>query len=198
MQQTRSQEKAVKVPEAWYAYYRRCQEFCKSGAQCKAPAEKGAAICHAHAGQRAMAARREAERRAVLERAAAEMRRRTRQHHTIAEMLMSFNGIQTTLAVAAQALIDGSLSCKTAGRLLMDLQLIAKLLRRVQRTEGITTKDTQERKGLSLGMPDESLEHVARPGTVRAAKEREYARILEFVTADRREGFGFREWLRAA
>jgi hypothetical protein len=189
---------AQQIPEARYAYYRRCQEFCKSGAQCKAPAEKGAVICHAHAGQGAMAARREAERRVVLERAAAEMRRRTRQHYTVAEMLLSFNGIQATLAVAAQALIDGSLSCKTAGRLLMDLQLIAKLLRRVQRTKAITTKDTKERKGLSFGMPDESPEHVARPETVRAAKERESARILEFVTADQREGFGFKEWLRAA
>jgi hypothetical protein len=47
-------------------------------------------------------------------------------------------------------------------------------------------------------MPDESPEHVARPETVRAAKERESARILEFVTADQREGFGFKEWLRAA
>lgn len=63
---------AQQIPEARYAYYRRCQEFCKSGAQCKAPAEKGAVICHAHAGQGAMAARRESERRVVLERAAAE------------------------------------------------------------------------------------------------------------------------------
>jgi hypothetical protein len=38
-----------KVPEARYAYYRRCQVFRKNGGQCKAPAEKGSGICYAHA-----------------------------------------------------------------------------------------------------------------------------------------------------
>ncbi|MGZ6423714.1 MAG: hypothetical protein ACXWSR_22495, partial [Bdellovibrionota bacterium] len=63
-----------KKPEARYAYYRRCQVFRKGGEQCKAPAKKGAQICHAHAAQTAMAARRERERRAVLAEAIAEMR----------------------------------------------------------------------------------------------------------------------------
>ena len=62
------------IPEARYAYYRRCQVFRKGGEQCKAPAETGSLICHAHAGQLAMAVRRERERRAVLEEAVAEMR----------------------------------------------------------------------------------------------------------------------------
>jgi hypothetical protein len=137
-----------KKVEARYAYYRRCQEFCKSGEQCKAPAEKGEAICHAHAEQRDMAACREAERRTVLELAAAEMARRTRRHCSVAEMLMSFDGIQTTIAVAAQALIKGTLNCKTAGRLLWELQCMATLLRTVQRAKAQTTKDTKEHKGL--------------------------------------------------
>ena len=38
----------IRVPEARYAYYRRCQEFRRNGEQCKAPAEKDAQICHAH------------------------------------------------------------------------------------------------------------------------------------------------------
>ncbi len=126
-----------------------------------------------------MAARREAERRAVLERAAAEMRRRSRRQWTLAEILMSFNGIQTTLAVAAQALIDGSLSCKTAGRLLMDLQCMAKLLR-------------QAEKHLPLIFADER-----RSKTGLAANERESARILQFVMVNR-GALGFREWLKAA
>ncbi|HWS16423.1 MAG TPA: hypothetical protein VN223_00330, partial [Candidatus Elarobacter sp.] len=69
-------ERLVRVPEAHYGYYRRCQVFRRNGEQCKTPAEKGALICYAHAGQLAMAVRRERERRAVLAEAVAEMRRR--------------------------------------------------------------------------------------------------------------------------
>ena len=68
-------DRAGKAPEARYAYYRRCQVFRRDGEQCKAPAEKGAHICYAHAGQLATALRREQERRAVLAEAVAEMRR---------------------------------------------------------------------------------------------------------------------------
>jgi hypothetical protein len=110
-------------PTERYAYYRRCQEFRRNGEQCKAPAEKGERICHAHAGQRAMAERREVERRVVLAAAAAKM------CCSVADLLTSFNGIQVTLAAAAQALIAGRIDCKTAGRLLWDLQRMAKLLR---------------------------------------------------------------------
>jgi hypothetical protein len=170
----------TKTFEARYAYYRRCQEFCKSGEQCKAPAEKGELICHAHASQRAMSARRDAERRAVLERAAAEMRSRSRRQWTVAEMLMSFDGIQTTITVAAQALIDGTLSCKTAGRLLWELQWIAKLLRKANAISPQIFAD-ERRSQASL-----------------AANERENARILELVIHDRSRPHGFREWLKAA
>jgi hypothetical protein len=50
---------AERVPGARHSYYRRCQLFRRNGEQCKAPAEKGAHICHAHAAQQAMALRRE-------------------------------------------------------------------------------------------------------------------------------------------
>src|ERR1700760_534735 len=148
MQPMRNRERtAQRIPEARYAYYRRCQEWRCNGEQCKAPAEKGSSICHAHAGRRAMEARREAERRVVLERAAEEMRRKSKQPWTVAKMLMSFNGIQTTIAVAAQALTDGTLSCKTAGRLLWDLQCMAKLLRIMQRAK---TQRTRRNKKASV------------------------------------------------
>jgi hypothetical protein len=90
-----------------------------------------------------MAERREVERRVVLAAAAAKMR------CSVADLFMSFNGIQATIATAAQALIAGRIDCKTAGRLLWDLQRMAKLLelyhrghRGTQRTNALTTKDT--------------------------------------------------------
>lgn len=122
-----------KPPEERYSYYRRCRVFRRSGEQCKAPAEKGAHICYAHAGQRAMVLRRERERRAVLEEAAARMRRRGRPDFRVADIALDFNAIQVTLAVMAQALIDGKIDCKTAGRLAVDLQTASKLLWMIQR-----------------------------------------------------------------
>ncbi|MFL6311019.1 MAG: hypothetical protein ACJ71W_02845 [Terriglobales bacterium] len=124
---------AARAPEDRYAYYRRCQEFRNNGEQCKAPAEKGSHICYAHAGQRAMALRREGERRAVLAEAVAEMRRKDRQKFEMANLLTDFKGIQVTLAVTARAVIDGRIDCKTAGRLLVQLQMASKLLRMVHR-----------------------------------------------------------------
>src|ERR1700749_1317070 len=41
---------------------------------------------------------------------------------------MDFKGIQVTIAKMAQALIDGRIDCKTAGRLAVDLQMMSKLL----------------------------------------------------------------------
>ena len=125
------------------------------GEQCKAPAEKGSHICYAHAGQRAMALRREGERRAVLAEAVAEMRRKGRQKFEMADLLTDFKGIQVTLAVTARAVIDGRIDCKTAGRLLVQLQMASKLLwlyhrghRETQRTaRALTTKDTKKHEG---------------------------------------------------
>jgi hypothetical protein len=124
-----------KAPEARYAYYRRCQVFRRNGEQCKGPAEKGTHICYAHTGQRAMAVRRELERRAVLAEAVAQMRRRGRPEFEAKDLFMDFKGIQVTLAVMAQALIDGRIDCKTAGRLVVQLQTVSKLLRMVHRAK---------------------------------------------------------------
>jgi hypothetical protein len=119
----------TQIPEARYAYYRRCQVFRKNGEQCKAPAEKDASICHAHAGQRAMALRRERERQAVLAEAVAEIRGKGRPEFGMADLFMDFESIQVTLAVIARKLMNDRIDCKTAGRLLVDLQTVSKLLR---------------------------------------------------------------------
>jgi hypothetical protein len=125
--------KAARVPEARYSYYRRCQLFRRNGEQCKAPAEKGSAICHAHAAQVTMALRRERERQAVLAEAVALMRRQGGPNFEMADLFTDLKGIQVTLAVMAQALIDGRIDCKTAGRLVVHLQTMSKLLRMVHR-----------------------------------------------------------------
>jgi hypothetical protein len=157
-------EERPKMPEARYAYYRRCQIFRKGGEQCKAPAEKGSHICHAHAGQLATAVRRERERRAVLEEAVFRMRKSGKPECEIADLFMDFNGIQVTLAVMAQAVIDGRVDCKTAGRLVVQLQTVSKLLRVYHRghreaqrtTTALTTKDTKENQILPQICADES------------------------------------------
>lgn len=144
MQQVSIQETPTdRVPQARYAYYGRCQEFRRCGEQCKAPAEKGSHICYAHAGQRAMALRRERERRAVLAEAVAQMRREGRQKFEMADLLTDFKGIQVTLAVTARAVIDGRIDCKTAGRLLVQLQMASKLLWMVHREGCESHKETQ-------------------------------------------------------
>jgi hypothetical protein len=177
MQQSRTQETnmaraaAQRTPEATYAYYRRCQVFRKGGEQCKAPAEKGSHICYAHAGQLATAVRRERERRTVLEEAVAQMRKRGRPECEMADLFMDFKGINMTLAVMAQAVIDGRIDCKTAGRLVVQLQTVSKLLRtlhrkgcegrkesqilpqictderRLEKEKALTTKDTKKHEG---------------------------------------------------
>ncbi len=139
MQQSKTQEAkrakaaAERIPEARYAYYRRCQVFRKGGEQCKAPAEKGSHICYAHAGQLAMAMRRERERQAVLAEAVAQMRKNGRPECEMADLFMDFKGINVTLAVMAKALIAGRIDCKTAGRLVVQLQTVSKLLRILHR-----------------------------------------------------------------
>ena len=129
-----------RIPEARYAYYRRCQVFRKGGEQCKAPAERASHICYAHAGQLAMAVRRERERRAVLEAAVAQMRRRGRPECEMADLFTDFKGINMTLAVMAQAVIAGRIDCKTAGRLVVQLQTFSKLLWQIHRKGTSTTE----------------------------------------------------------
>jgi hypothetical protein len=96
--------------------------------QCKAPAEKGSHICYAHAGQLAMAVRRERDRQAVLAEAVMQMRKRGRPECQIADLFMDLKGINVTLAVMMKAVIDGRIDCKTAGRLVVQLQTVSKLL----------------------------------------------------------------------
>lgn len=143
-----------KRPEAQYAYYRRCQVFRRSGEQCKAPAEKGAYICHAHAGQLALALRRERECRAVLAEAVSEMRRRGKPECEPVDLFMDFKGIEVTLAKMAQALIDGRIDCKTAGRLLVQLQMASKLLWMAEKAKARITAETrrpgEERKARQI------------------------------------------------
>jgi hypothetical protein len=136
-------ETSPRRPEARYAYYRRCQIFRRGGEQCKAPAEKGSQICHAHAGQLAMAVRRERERQGVLTEAVAQMRRRGRPDCEMADLFMDFKGINTTLAVMAKALIAGRIDCKTAGRLVVQLQTVSKLLRTLHRKGREGRKESQ-------------------------------------------------------
>ncbi|MGB9123641.1 MAG: hypothetical protein WCE73_23705 [Candidatus Angelobacter sp.] len=132
-----------RVPEERYAYYQRCQVFRKNGEQCKAPAEKGASICYAHAGQRAMEFRRDLERRIVLAETVAEIRRQGRPEFEMADLFMDFKSIQVTLAVTARAVIDGRIDCKTAGRLLVHLQMASKLLWMVHREGREGRKESQ-------------------------------------------------------
>ena len=162
---------AASIPEARYAYYRRCQVFRRNGEQCKAPAEKGASICHAHAAQQAMAFRRDLERRIVLAEAVAEMRRRDRPECEMADLLTDFKGIQVTLAVVAKALIAGRIDCKTAGRLLVHLQAMSKLLWMLKKTRTLPqiNTDNTDLKGL-----------MARDN--QAANEREKTRVVLVVT----------------
>jgi hypothetical protein len=143
-------ESQMRVPEARYSYYRRCQLFRRNGEQCKAPAEKGAHICHAHAAQQAMTFRRELERRIVLAEAVAQMRRQGRPECELADLFTDFKGIQVTLAVVSRALIAGRIDCKTAGRLLVHLQTMSKLLRMVH----CKTSTTEARRhGEQQGLP---------------------------------------------
>ena len=139
-----------RIPEARYSYYRRCQVFRRNGEQCKAPAEKGAQICHAHAAQHAMAFRRDLERRVVLAEAVAQMRRQGWPECELADLWTDFKGIQVTLAVVSRALITGKIDCKTAGRLLVHLQTMSKLLRMVHRR---TSTTEARRHGEKQGLP---------------------------------------------
>lgn len=140
-----------KTPEERYSYYRRCQVFRRNGVQCKAPAEKGSYICHAHAGQLATAVRRERERRAILAEAVAEMRQRGKPECEPVDLFMDFKGIQVTLAKMAQALIDGRIDCKTAGRLVVQLQMASKLLWMAQKAKArIEAKTRREEKQVGV------------------------------------------------
>ena len=139
----------IEFLEARYSYYRRCQVFRRNGEQCKAPAEKGAQICHAHAAQQAMAFRRDLERRIVLAEAVAQMRRQGKPECEMADLFTDFKGIQVTLAVMSRALIAGRIDCKTAGRLIVHLQTMSKLLWMIHRKGRERHKGRQESPQIS-------------------------------------------------
>ena len=113
--------------------------FRKGGEQCKAPAEKGSHICYAHAGQLATAVRRERERQVVLAEAVAQMRKQGRPDCEMADLFMDFKGINMTLAVMAQAVIDGR---KAGGAVADRFKAIAALPQRTQR-------NTENNKGFN-------------------------------------------------
>jgi hypothetical protein len=183
MRTTNQETAGQRIAEARYAYYRRCQIFRKGGEQCKAPAEKGSHICYAHAGQLAMAVRRERERRAVLEEAVAQMRRRGRPQCEMADLFMDFKGINMTLAVMAQAVIAGRIDCKTAGRLVVQLQTVSELL---------WTLDRTKTKNLPLIDSDNTdLKKLARTDqnpTTESPRDREQPRAGKNWAANQREG----------
>jgi len=172
-----------KAPEARYAYYRRCQVFRKGGEQCKAPAEKGSHICYAHAGQLATAVRREQQRRAILEEAVAQMRRRGRPECEMADLFMDFKGINVTLAVMAQALIDGRIDCKTAGRLVVQLQTVSKLLRMLHRKG----REGRKEKPISPQIYAEERRLENQKRTAEARRRGENQKALPLMNTDRKK-----------
>src|SRR5579871_4573580 len=214
MQQSKTQETnraktaAQRIPEARYAYYRRCQVFRMRGEQCKAPAEKGSHICYAHAGQLMTAVRRERERRAVLTEAVAQMRKRGRPDCKMADLFMDFKGINVTLAVMAQAVIEGRVDCKTAGRLVVQLQTVSKLLWMLHRAKTknlplINTDSTDLKKTANLTAGCSRRGEQVNGGRDRAANEHERTRIAlvtEVMAIANRRGWAHAppELLRAA
>ncbi|HEY2169463.1 MAG TPA: hypothetical protein VGJ30_07545, partial [Candidatus Angelobacter sp.] len=97
-----------------------------------------------------------------------------------------FKGIQVTLAVMARAVINGRVDCKTAGRLVVHLQMLSKLLwvyhrghRGTQREKDLTTKGThstslsqaQGRSGLAT--EHEESKSLSRINTNNADRKRQ-------------------------
>ena len=119
------------------------------------------------------------------------MRLRGRPEFELADIFMDFKAIQVTLAVMAQALIDGRIDCKTAGRLAIGLQTAVKLLRLIERKQA--TKDTrrhEERKGLAIA------DKLHKEEKARATKEERNkgTRLIPFFMGPRTSPY----WARAA
>lgn len=186
------------MPEARYAYYRRCQVFKKNGEQCKAPAEKGARICYAHATEQATAFRRKLQLTILLAEVVHGMRQRGKPEFETVDIFMDFNAIQVTLGVMSQAVIDDRIDCKTAGRLLIGLQTAAKVLRMIHRQgreirEGqqICADESRSGNGLTTKNPtpngdvggDELSQVVPRKKhSAQVIEEREVVRIIPLRT----------------
>jgi hypothetical protein len=117
----------------WYAYYRRCQHWRRKGEQCKAPAMKGEAICYRHAQQADTERRCQEQRRELLSRPGAG--------------LGSFRAIQRTISDLAGAILADSIDRKTAGRLMVDIQVAIRLQKMLttearRRLQEVLTTDT--------------------------------------------------------
>jgi hypothetical protein len=117
-----------------------------------------------------MAVRREQERRSVLAEAVAEMRRKGRPEFEMADLFMDFKGINVTLSVMARALIGGRIDCKTAGRLVVQLQMASKLLWIVHRKGREGRKESQILPQISA---DQRRLSRRKASTTKATKEQE-------------------------
>ena len=122
----------------------------------------------------------------MLAEAVAEMRRQGNPECEIANLLMDFKGIQVTLAVVSRALIAGRIDCKTAGRLLMSLQMASKLLWMLHRTKTknlplINTDDTDlKRAAEEANLTTEARRHGEEQGLPQiCVEERRLNRELE-------------------
>jgi len=150
------------VPEARYAYYRRCRQFHRNGEQCKAPAMKGESICYKHAEQAATESRRVRQRRELLSRPGAGFG--------------DFKAIQRTISEVVEALLAGRIDAKTAGRLIIELQTASKLLWQQHLSDQRGHEGTQRKQ--------ESRREESRREEPRKEELRKEERRLPVVTAD--------------
>lgn len=228
MAEMSAMEGVMRVPEARYSYYRRCQVFRKNGEQCKSPAETGAHICYAHTREQATAFRRKLQLTILLAEVVRRMRQRGKPEFEVADIFMDFNAIQVTLGVMAQAVINGTIDCKTAGRLAIGLQTAAKVLRMIHRQgrearkgqrirpqvcadeggsgKGLTVTDTEDHNGRSgdpvigrLGDRTETYQEISL-GTIDLAESicNAEVAIIRVERSNIQRSTGPPEWVRAA
>ncbi len=135
----RCSREAPKVPEARYAYYRRCQRFRHNGEQCKAPAMKGEQICHRHAEQADNERRRQEQRRELLSRPGVGFG--------------SFDAIQRTLSELAQSVFAGTIDHKVAGRLIVDILNAIRLQKMLELVKSRACRARARRPGACAKKP---------------------------------------------
>jgi hypothetical protein len=90
------------IVEERYGYYRRCRRFRRNGQQCKAPAMKGADLCHKHQEQ-------------------ADVERRRREQYTLPP-LPDLKTVQREIGNVVQALLEDRIDEDYAGQLLQKLE----------------------------------------------------------------------------
>jgi hypothetical protein len=98
------------------------------------------------------------------------MRQRGKPEFKVADIFMDFNAIQVTLAVMAQAVIDGTIDCKTAGRLAIGLQTAAKVLRMIHRQGREVRKGQEIRPQICAARPSRNQKETS---TTETRKHRE-------------------------